>query len=86
MSTLDGSLSSTHSLKRKTSDSIDCTTTCNSVRDKLARIISAKKDGVQLKDDKVVHRISSDISLAFAELKGDNRDAQMENETKKIEV
>lgn len=86
-SVLDGtSMYSSPPLKRKTSDSIDCTTTCNSIREKLGKIISAKKDGVQFKDDKAIHGVFADISLAFAELKTDNRDAQMENEAKKTEV
>jgi hypothetical protein len=84
---IDGSISSPLPLKRKiTSDSIDCTTTCSSIREKLARILSAKKEGVQFKEDKAIQGVLSDVSLAFAELKSDNRDAQMDNETKKNEV
>jgi len=82
---LDGHVSAP-SLKRKTSDSIDCTITCNSIREKLEKIIKSKKDGVQFKENKTVHGMLEDISLAFAELKSDNRDAQMENEIKKTEV
>lgn len=73
--------------KRKTADSMDCTDTCNSIREKLAKIMSAKKEGVQFKEDnKAMRGLVADISLAFSELKADNRDSQMENETKKIEV
>ena len=83
---MSASTSSPPSLKRKTSDSIDCTATCNSIRERLAQIIASKKDGVEFKEDNVKLATISDVSLAFAELKSDNRDAQMENETKKNEV
>ena len=70
--------------KRKASE-IECATTCETIRENLANIIALKKDGKSLNPDTLYAHVTN-ISLAFSDLKGSNRDAQMENENKKNEV
>lgn len=65
---------------------VDSAATCASIREKLGKIMSAKKDGVKIKSDGGMQTLVSEICLAFADLKAANREAQMENEHKKSEV
>lgn len=80
----DPSPSTTH--KRKAPSAAETAEVCDLIRGKLGQLISAKKNGGKVKETKEYQELATDITLAFSDLKADNRESQLENENKKNDV